>query len=630
MIGSTQHIVLATKTAESLTSVSNNQPQDTPASSVDAQDGYGVAVRVVKDYVRPHLSKILQAVFFMIILSATTASLAFLLGPTLQQIFITKDAEQVKFLPLAVLVIMLVQAAATYGQAKILTYVGQRIVADMQSGLFQNIICSDQARLARTHSGNFISSFIYDTSRVQDAISQSITGLGKNLLTLIGLVGVMIYRDWQLAFIAIIIFPFLAKMTQGLGKRMRRAAQSGMDETGNLTRLVSESLSGSRTIKAYNQEQSEIDRVARSIEKRLTYIMAGIKARIKAAPISEAITAFAVSGVLALAGYRALQNTLSLEDFMSFLGAMLFAYQPARSLSQLHVALNEGIVAARRVFTVIDVQPDITDPSDGKKLELSENGICFDNVHFAYGDGTAALNGLDLDVPAGQTVAIVGPSGAGKSTVFNLIPRFYDVSSGTLTIDGQDVRSVTLSSLRDHIAIVTQEPFLFDDTIHANIAYGRPGASDADITAAAKTAAAHHFICDLSDGYNTYVGEQGTRLSGGQRQRIAIARAMLADAPILLLDEATSALDNESEQKVQDALHKLMEGRTTVVIAHRLSTIMDADMIYVLDKGRVVESGRHQELMNKNGLYARLASMQFSADDAVSAKPLAALAEKQG
>ena len=589
--------------------------QNAPADILRGGGGK-IILRVLRDYVRPHLSKVLWAVFFMVVLAGATGGLALSLDPAMEQIFNEKDPDQIFMIPLVIMVIMLVQSGASYGQAMLMNLVGQRIVADIQGELFSNMLGSDQDRLNTTHSGSFISSFLYDSTLVRDSIANGVTGVGKNALSLLVLVGVMYYQDWQLAFIATVVFPFLAQVTRKLGKRMRRAAEKGMDETDQLTRLVSESLKGSRTIKAYGQEDVEVSRVSQSIERRLEHLMSGVKARVRAAPITEAFTAFAVAGVMAYAGYRGLQGNMTLGSFTSFLAAMMLAYQPAKALSQLHVVVNEGIAAARRVFSILDVEPKIIDRPDSKDIELKTGAIELENVRFSYTDDVTALNGLSLSVPAGQTVALVGPSGAGKSTVFNLIPRFYDVTGGRLLIDGQDVRDVTLKSLRDAIAIVTQEPFLFDDTIRANIAYGKPDASDAEIEQAARQAAAHEFIVEQPKGYDTKVGEQGALLSGGQRQRIAIARAMLADTPILLLDEATSALDSESEQKVQDALGKLMKGRTTVVIAHRLSTIMDADQIYVLENGRAIESGSHGELMTRAGLYARLYNTQFNEDDA--------------
>ena len=572
-------------------------------------------MRVLRDYVRPHLTKVLWAVLFMVVLSVATGGLALILDPAMEQIFNKKDPDQIFMIPLVIMAIMLIQSGGSYGQAMLMNLVGQRIVADIQAELFRNLLNSDQARLSNTHSGSFISSFLYDSTLVRDSITNGVTGIGKNALSLLVLVGVMYYQDWQLAFIATVVFPFLAQVTRKLGKRMRNAAEKGMDETDQLTRLVSESLKGSRTIKAYGQEDLEVSRVAQSIERRLAHLMSGVKARVRAAPITEAFTAFAVAGVMGYAGYRGLQGNMTLGSFTSFLAAMMLAYQPAKALSQLHVVVNEGIAAARRVFSILDVKPNIVDAPDNIPIVLKDGAIELENVHFSYTDDATALNGLTLSVPAGKTVALVGPSGAGKSTVFNLIPRFYDVTSGRVLIDGQDVRNVTLKSLRETMAIVTQEPFLFDDTIRANIAYGKPGATDAEVEQAAIQAAAHEFIVEQPQGYDTKVGEQGTLLSGGQRQRIAIARAMLADTPILLLDEATSALDSESEKKVQDALAKLMTGRTTVVIAHRLSTIMDADKIYVLENGKAIESGSHGELMTRAGLYARLYNTQFSDGD---------------
>ncbi len=579
-------------------------------AEISAEDRQTV-LRLLRDYVKPHYRQIAIAVFFMVIVAITTGATAWIVDPAIEEIFLKKNRAMLTILPLAVLAIILAQSAAEYVQAKILAFTGQKIVADLQTDLFRHVIHADQARLNTIHSGTFISNFLYDATLVNRSISTGIIGIGKNFTTLICLIAVMFYQDWLLALMAIAVFPVVLIVTRQLKKHMRKATIRGMDKTDQLSRLISETLRGARTVKAYRQEELETARATKVISERLDQLMAGVRARVRAAPLTGAFTAIGVAGIMAYGGQKGLNGDMTINEFVSFLTAMLMSYQPARALSQLNVVVAEGITAANRVLSIIDIDPEIGDPASAKHLDLQDGEIRLENVCFDYIDGTSALKDVSFVVPSGQTVALVGPSGAGKTTIFNMIPRFYDTKVGRILVDGQDVRDVTLESLRRVIAIVTQEPFLFDDSVRANIAYSRPSATEEQIEAAARNAAAHDFIVGLPSQYDTIVGESGVKLSGGQRQRLAIARAMLADTPILLLDEATSALDSESERQIQTALKRLMKDRTTLVIAHRLSTIIDADKIVVLDGGRVVEQGSHDELLAKRNLYASLYQTQF-------------------
>ncbi len=559
----------------------------------------------------------------MLIVAVTSASQPLVLSFAIRELMVQQNADMRLTVAGVIIAIGLTKAAATYVQAMIMSRLGQKMVADLQTGLFHKLVHSDLGRLQQTHSGSFVSNFLYDANLIAASISSGITGIAIHGVTVIGFIATMFYIDWKLAIIGTVVIPFVAHFARKLSKTMRKATTGGMNETDNLSKLVLETLKGARTIKTFQQEDVEVARAATTVNNRLDHLMSGLRARIAAAPLTEAVTIFGLAGVLVYASIQQLDP----GDLTGFITAMFLSYQPLKVLSNLSVVVSEGATAATRIFGVMDVEPKITDSTDAKPLNLEKGAIHLEEVVFHYTDDIAALDGLDLDVPAGKTVALVGPSGAGKSTVFNLIPRFYDVTSGHVAIDGQDVRGVTLASLRKVISIVTQEPFLFDDSVRANIAYGRPGATQAEIEAAARGAAAADFISALPGGYDAPVGEQGVKLSGGQRQRIAIARAMLANAPILLLDEATSALDNESERQVQIALKRLMEGRTTLVIAHRLSTIIDVDCIYVLDRGRVVEKGAHDELLAQGGLYARLYRTQFNAKskeagEADEARPL--------
>jgi subfamily B ATP-binding cassette protein MsbA len=398
-----------------------------------------------------------------------------------------------------------------------------------------------------------------------------------------------------------------------LGKVTRTASRKGLEETGGLSTLIAETLGGLRIVKAYGQEEHQIKRAATVIDRVLDFTMTALRARAAASPAIEALAGIAIGAIIYFGGYQAIQGNLSAGEFMGFVTALLAVYQPLRSVANMQTILQEGVSAGARVFAILDQSDDIVDAPGVKPLAVSDGVVQFDNVTFQYATRDApALHGVSIDVPAGQTVALVGASGSGKSTLLNLVLRFFDTDSGHIRVDGQDIRDVSLLSLRNASALVTQDPFLFDDTIANNIAYGQDEPGQERIEDAARKAAAHDFIMEMPDGYETRVGEGGARLSGGQKQRVAIARAMLKNAPILLLDEATSALDTASEQQVQSALSSLMKGRTSLVIAHRLSTIMHADNIYVLDQGRVCESGTHQELLAKNGIYADLHAKQFA------------------
>ncbi len=574
-----------------------------------------VVKRIVSGYLRPHVLLIVVAILANLLVASTTSVLPFLIQQTGELVFDQKREDLVLWIALAALGTQIVRAFATYVSNVVMNYVGQRMVTAIQTQLFAKLMKADLGWIQGTHSGRFISTFMTDVIRLRDATAQSIINLTRHLVVLILLIAYMYYLDWLMAVMATAVIPVAAVFMRRLGRKTRKATNKGLEETGSLSTLILEALGGIRVVKAYGREESEIKRATKTISIVLDHTMRSVRAKAAAGPITEALTGVGIAAVIYYASMQATSGAMTLGAFIGFMAAVMLAYQPLKAVANQQTILQEGVAAGSRLFPVLDVEPKIIDGTNSKELIVSDGAIRLDHVSFRYDDGTKALDDVTIQVPAGQTVALVGPSGAGKSTILNLVPRFYDVAEGTVSIDGQDLKSVTLASLRNASALVTQEPFLFDDTIRANIAYGSPDASQSEIEEAAKNAAAHDFIMQLTHGYDTHVGEAGLKLSGGQRQRIAIARAMLKNAPILLLDEATSALDTASELQVQKALQTLMQGRTTLVIAHRLSTIMHADNIYVIDHGRVIEQGRHAELVALGGVYAELSRTQFDRDE---------------
>ena len=587
-------------------------PPVSDVSAPPAQQTHTLMLRLLRDYVRPHAGRLLWAAFFMTLVAATTGLNAWLLEPAIDKVFVEQVPGMLVVVPIVLVVLACLRGGATYLQSILMHGVGQRIIAETQVKMYRHLIGADLAYLHSIHSGELLSSFLYDANLLRDAVGRAITGIAKDALTALALAIVMFVQDWQLALIVVLIFPLVGLLIRKLGKRMRKVSTATQEETAKLASQLSETLDGVRLVKAYGMEAGETERIRHRIERRLTEVMRGIRTRSAATPLTEAMGGVAIALAIFYGGWRAQTGALSLGEFMSFLAALLMAYQPLKGLASLNTALQEGLAAAQRIFAILDVAPTIQERPDAVDLVVRRSDITYRDIHFSYGPDSAALHGIDLTIPAGSTVALVGPSGSGKTTLINLLPRFYDATGGQIEIDGQDIRDFTLASLRAATALVSQDITLFDDTVAANIAYGQPGAAAEDIAAAAKVAAAHDFITALPQGYDTRVGEHGVRLSGGQRQRIAIARAMLKDAPILLLDEATSALDSAAEQEVRLALEALKTGRTTLVIAHRLSTIMSADDIYVLESGRVVERGDHQALMARGGSYARLYNLQFA------------------
>jgi subfamily B ATP-binding cassette protein MsbA len=578
--------------------------------------------RLARQFIRPHTRRIALALVCMAIAAGATAVRAWLMQPVLDRIFVARESSLLLVIAGAAVGTALVKGLADYAQAVLTTRIGQRVIADVQSALYTHLIRADLAFLHDHPSGTLMSRFTTDAVLLRNAAANVLGAIGKEALTVLFLVVVMFYQDWILALASFFVFPLAIHPIVGIGRRMRRVSANTQSEIGQLTSLLSQTFQGARVVKAYGMEQYEEARAQSLFERLFALYNRAARTRAKASPMMETLGGVAVAIVILYGGHQVIAAARTPGAFFSFITALLLAYQPMKNLANLNASLQEGLAAAQRIFEILDIEPEIRDSPGALPLAVRGGEIRFEAVRFSYRPGTVALDGISLSVPAGRKLALVGPSGAGKSTILNLIPRFYDVVEGSISIDGQDVRGVTLSSLRGAIGLVAQEVTLFDDTVSANIAYGKFGASMAEIEAAARAAAADGFIRELPQGYETLVGEHGIRLSGGQRQRLAIARAMLKDAPILLLDEATSALDTEAERQVQVALDVLMRGRTTLVIAHRLSTVQSADMICVVDRGRIVESGRHAELAARDGLYARLYAMQFAGErDLAAAAP---------
>ncbi|MEE2745866.1 MAG: lipid A export permease/ATP-binding protein MsbA [Pseudomonadota bacterium] len=570
--------------------------------------------RLLRESVKPYVGWICLAFVCMAFVAAATATSAWLMKPVINDVFLAKNKSFLLPIGFAVIITFGIKGLANYGQAVLMSFVGQRIITDTQHRLYKHLNRMELGFFQQTQTGTLISRFTVDINMMRAAVSNALTGIGKDFLTLIFLVGVMFFQDWILALIAFFVFPIAILPIVRLGQKIRKVTVNTQEEMGQFTTLLEQTFQGARVVKAYGMEKYEETRVRAIAERIFALIFRSAKIRSMASPIMETLGGLAVALVIVYGGYRVIEESMDPGSFFSFITALLLAYEPMKRLANLNASLQEGLAGAQRLFSILDTQPSIVEKPNAKPLIVKGGSIDFNKVNFSYADDKKAIDDVSISIPPGKLVALVGPSGAGKSTILNLIPRFYDVYSGHILIDGRDIRDVSFSSLRSNIALVSQEITLFDDTVAANISYGRPKASNDEIVQAAINADAHEFILALPDGYNTYVGERGTKVSGGQRQRLAIARAILKNAPILLLDEATSALDTESEREVQIALKHLMEGRTTLVIAHRLSTIMDADLIYVIDQGKVVESGQHSDLLNKDGIYARLHNLQFGAE----------------
>lgn len=563
--------------------------------------------RLLRNYLKPYMRSFLIALGLMAVAAAMTAGIAKLMEHVVDDVLAGDAPDTVVPVAAMVFAVFILRGLSTYGHTLMMNTIGQSIIADIQKEQFAKFMNLDLAFFHDVSTGELISRVTNDVSVMRTAITDSMTGLGKSTLTLLFLVAVMFYQDAGLALACFVIFPIAAGVVAWIGRRLRKLSGQLQDSIGGLSGMLSEIFQGIRQVKSYGMERYEIERSAVAIDKVKNINIKAARIGNMSTPVNEIMVGIVLFAIIIYGGYAIADGELTAGQLTSFLTAFIMAYEPMKKLSKLNNVLQTGLGATMRVFDILDTQPDIVDAPDAITLHAQSPVVAFEQAQFAYKDtDEKALHGISFEAKPGHVTALVGPSGGGKSTMINLITRFYDVTDGAITIDGHDIRTLTLSSLRGAIALVSQDITIFDDTVAANIRYGRQDASDADVQAAAQAAAAHDFISDFPEGYDTRVGEDGVKLSGGQRQRISIARAILKNAPILLLDEATSALDNESEKAVQGALKQLEKGRTTIVIAHRLSTIQGADQILVLDKGQIAEKGKHAALLKKDGLYAQM------------------------
>ena len=562
-------------------------------------------------YLRPYWKRLALSMICMSGVGLMTGSLAMIVKDILDEIFIKHDAAMLKLIPVALILIYMVKGVFHYAQSYLMGYVGQSVVRDLRDELYSHIQIQPLSFFARNPTGTLMSRVTYDVNMISRAVAEAFSSMLRDSFTLLTLIGVVFYRDWQLALIAFFIYPSAIYPIIKFGRKMRKIGTKSQELMGDVTSFLHETIAGARIVKAFGMEKYESDRFAEVNKRIFRLIMKTRKVRALTVPVMEIFGAVGVAAIVWYGGFKVIDGVMTTGEFFSFLTALMMLYQPVKKLSTVNNIVQEALSAADRIFELLDIEPDICEKESALHVDTVTRSVSFEKVTFSYGEEDV-ISGLDLSVDKGERLALVGSSGAGKTTFVNLIPRFHDVTGGSIMIDGIDIRDLKLSSLRGLVAMVTQETVLFNDTVRNNIAYGHREMSEADVIDAATAAFAHDFIMELPQGYDTVIGEQGLRLSGGQKQRISIARAIFKNAPILILDEATSALDTESEKLVQGALDNLMRNRTSFVIAHRLSTIKSADRIVVMSDGKIAEEGTHDLLLGKNGLYRKLWDRQFA------------------
>ena len=571
--------------------------------------------RLYNEYTKKFLSRIFISIFFSILVAGSTSAIAWLLDPAIKKIFIEKDQSLMFIIPIAIIVAFFLKGASLYLAKTILIKVAFEVTKILQYQVVNSLIKSDNETMNNKHSGKFISHITYDIQMITNLVSNTILNLTKDLLTLIGLVGVMFYQNWRLAMFAIIMIPLASYAAKSLGKRIGKVSTEAQERSGILTSYLLEIFKNHKIIKIFQKEKYESNRAEKLIDNLKDRMIKIQTVMVRSTPIMETLTGIMIAGLIYYSGKLMVDGMLGINNFFSFLAAMMLAYQPVRTLATANMGISLGLSAARRILPIIDNKSSITEKENSKKLNLLKGDIGFKNVSFKYNGGNEeVLKNINLTIQGGEMTALVGHSGAGKSTLLNLIPRFYDCNSGDVNIDSQSIYDLKIDSLRSNISLVNQEITLFDDTVKNNIAYANLDATEQEILNVAKHSFCDEFIEKLPDKFDTLIGENGVRLSGGQKQRLSIARAMLKKSKIILLDEATSSLDSETESKIQEAIKNLIKDRTTLVIAHRLSTIVNSKKIYVLNNGSIVGEGTHNDLLNSSEIYKNFYDKQIRKD----------------
>jgi len=570
-----------------------------------------VIKRVFRTHIKKYIPELSLTFIFILITSAATAATAWLLDPAIKEIFENKNKLMLYVIPVAIVLAFTIKALSIFLTRIITIKVASKICSDISSLMAEKLITSDTLYITGKHSGKFISHFTWDISNIFSALTGTVVSLAKESITLIFLLGLLFYHDWQLAFIAVIMIPITAFFSKNLGKKMGKRTLDSAEKTDKFLKFLSEIIKGSLLIKIYQKEYDEIKNINKVIEDQWKANRKTQQTFLGSAPVMEGISAIAIAIVVFFAGYRSFQGALSLGQFVSFLAALMLAYQPVRALAGINIGIKSGLVAVRRTYEIIDRINMVKEEPNFPDLKINKGNIEFIDINFSYPNNVQALKGVNGKIFGGEKVGFVGVSGSGKTTLLNLIPRFFHLSMGKIIIDDQNINEVKLSSLRKKISLVSQDIILFDDTVLKNLTYGYEKASKEDILQACKNSASQEFIEKLPEKYETIIGENGVRLSGGQKQRISIARAILKNAPIILLDEATSSLDSESEKVIHDAIENLTKNKTTIIIAHRLATIKNCNKIFLFDKGKIIDSGTHNELIDRSKIYSSLYEKQI-------------------
>ena len=568
--------------------------------------------RLYRDYTKKYVNKILLSVFFTVLLAGSTSAVAYLLDPAIEKLFINQEQSLIYLIPSLIVIAFAIKGGSLYLAKIIMIGVSEEVRKDIQIDMFNSLIKADTKLVDNKHSGKFVTNLTNDVGLITNLVSTAILNLFKDSLTLIGLLGVMFYQNWKLSIVAIIMIPLASTAARALGKRIGKVTTQQMNEAGALNTYLIEIFKNHRLTKIFQKEEYEKDRANKFINKLKEISKKIAEVFVRASPIMEFLTGIMIACLILISAKLIANDELEISNFFSFLAAMMLAYQPVRSLATLNIAIQQGLSGAKRVIPVIDEIPEVKEKENALDLKVNNGKIDFSNVQFSYSnEESQILNSINLNLPGKKMTALVGHSGAGKSTILNLIPRFYNINSGNISIDDQSINECTLFSLRKNISLVSQDTTLFDDTIKNNISYANLDATQKEIEEAAEYSFADEFISKLPKKYETIIGENGVRLSGGEKQRLSIARAILKKSPIILLDEATSSLDAETEDKIQKAITFLTKGRTTIVIAHRLSTILNSDKIYVIDKGEVVGEGKHDDLLLQSNVYKNFYEKQI-------------------